>query len=211
MSRLILRTALFLLVALTLRSQVDNKVQNQTEPSAKQIVTEPDFAEVFFRLDAGKLTPLERQSLPIHSGLDDVKFTLPGNRSPVRFHADELLEFAVRSGIAPNKLDPATVYHLWPLAVSKKSRTLQTAIVHITGFFSSSSKTVDGLPIEFTLYGSSSVKLKPKPLPLGEYALGQSHGVLESDLPRAPAKSLGFAVYCFGIDGPTPAKTKRKK
>ena len=206
MSRLILRTALFLLVALTLRSQVDNKVQNQTEPSAKQIVTEPEFADVFFRLDAGKLIPLERESMAtsFHVGMfsGSTKSVISGDRSPVRFHPDEPLEFIVRTGPVTASQDPASAYHLRPLTVNKKTRELAIAESHLTGFASATSKmdaAIDELPVEFARYGSSSLKLTIKPLPPGEYALGQSYG------------GLGLAVFCFGIDGPTPTKTKRKK
>jgi hypothetical protein len=170
--------------------------QNTPAQSDRQTVAEPDFAEIFYRLDAGKLVLLERQSMAtMHSGTGfgsyNTKSILPGNRSPVRFRAGEPLEFVVRQGQVTGAQDPATAYHLRPLAVKKKTRELAIVTVHATGLFSATSKmdaAVDELPVEFARYGNSSIRLTTKPLPPGEYALGQSYG------------GLGLAVYCFGVD-----------
>jgi hypothetical protein len=179
----------------------------QTAQSDKQTVVEPEFAEVFFHLDSGKLVPLERQGMAtaMHMGMfsGSMKSVISGDRSPVRFHADETLEFVVRQGQVTNSQDPASAYHLRPLAIKQKTRELAISQTHLTGLGSATSKmdaAIDELPVEFARYGNSSLKLTTKPLPPGEYALGQSYG------------GLGLAVYCFGVDGePKPTKTKPKK
>jgi hypothetical protein len=65
---------------------------------------EPEFADVFFRLDAGNLVPLERQaSAKIHVGpfAGSVKSEIPGGRSPVRFQATQQpIEFVYAIGLS---------------------------------------------------------------------------------------------------------------
>src|ERR1035437_401216 len=93
-----------------------------TSPDSKS-VSEPEFNEVFYRLDAGTLMPLEHQNtgtthvsmgfsmkgtIEIPGGKSPVRFRagerlefeIPGGKSPVRFRAGERLEFVVRSGLS---------------------------------------------------------------------------------------------------------------
>lgn len=98
---------------------------------AQEAVPEPEFADVFFRLDAGKLDPLERQTAVIHgkaSGFivmsTKAASEFPGSKSPVRFRADQTLDFVVRSPLAASTVDPNTLYVLRRLNGKKKSREL---------------------------------------------------------------------------------------
>jgi hypothetical protein len=164
------------------------------EPVEKQSASEPDFAEVFYRLDAGKLVPLERQTAAIRgkaSGFVVMSMKsvsdFPGGKSPVRFRTGELLEFVVRSPIASSAVDPNTLYCLRKLDTKKNKRELVIMAGHASPF-GASTKTdlAQGvLPVEFSRYGNASIKLITEVLPPGEYAL--SHVYAQT-------------VFCFGVD-----------
>jgi hypothetical protein len=71
---------------------------------AQETLSEPEFADVFFRLDAGKLVSLERQTAAIQgkaSGFiimsTKAASEFPGTKSPVRFRSDQSLDFVVRT------------------------------------------------------------------------------------------------------------------
>lgn len=161
---------------------------------AQETLLEPEYADVFFRLDAGKLVPLERQTASIQgkaSGFivmsTKAASEFPGAKSPVRFHSDQLLDFVFRSALASSTVDPSTLYVLRKLNSKKKSRELVIMAGHITPI-GGSTKTdlAQGvLPVTFAHYGTSSIKMSTGPLPPGEYAV-----------------SLVYAqtVFCFGID-----------
>jgi hypothetical protein len=184
MRRVLLLPTLGLLMTLSTPAQTAN-------PDS---VSEPEFADVFYRLDAGKLMPLERQDTGtphVSVGLSMKGTTeLPGGKSPVRFHAGERLEFIVRSGLSATQ-DPATVYHLRALNIKKNKRELLILTTKATFFHGATAKTgaaLGELPLEFTRYGAVSIKVTTAPLPPGEYAVGTNAG-----LP-------GQAVFCFGVD-----------
>src|SRR3569623_1562207 len=95
-------------------------------------VAEPEFEDVFFGLNAGKLITLERQSAVIKGkagGFLVVSMKssseFPGAKSPVRFQSGQPLEFVVRSPLLSlSAQDPNTFYVLRKLNPKKKSREL---------------------------------------------------------------------------------------
>jgi len=155
---------------------------------------EPDIADIFYLLDSTKLTPLERQSATFHGSAHGFivmsmksSSEFAGDRSPVRLKGGLPLEFVVRTIIPPAVVDPGTIYCLRKLNVKKKTRELVMMSGHVQPFGASTTvKPEEGsLPVEFSTYGSSSLKMLTKQLAPGEYAVG---------------KFGGPAVFCFGID-----------
>jgi hypothetical protein len=163
--------------------------------SDSQAVSEPDFADVFFGLDAaGKLVPLERQTAAIKgkaSGFIVMSMKssseFPGEKSPVRFHAGDRLEFVVRSPLASSSVDPNTLYALRKLDRKKNKREL-VIMAGRASPLGASTKTdlAQGvMSVNFSRYGNSSIKVNAGTLPPGEYAL--SHVYAQT-------------VFCFGVD-----------
>jgi hypothetical protein len=161
---------------------------------AQETVSEPEFADVFFRLDAGNLVSLERQTASVQgkaSGFIVMSMKaaseFPGPKSPVRFHAGQPIDFVVRTFLASSTVDPNTLYVLRKLDSKKKTRELVFMAGHITpvGGSSKTNLAQGGLPVEFARYGASSFKMTTGPLQPGEYAV-----------------SLLYAqtVFCFGVD-----------
>ena len=161
---------------------------------AQQPVTEPEFSDVFVSLDAGKLIPLERQTAVMHAGgggfivaSSKAAYEFPGDKSPVRFHSGQALEFVVRTAFASSGVDPNTLYVLRKLNGKKKSREL----VFMAGRFSPFGGSVKTDPsqgavvVSFSRYGAASLKATVGALAPGEYAIG-------SNYPQA--------VFCFGVD-----------
>lgn len=155
---------------------------------------EPEFNDTFAALDAGKLMPLERQTAAIQgktsgfivvSGKAASEF--PGDKSPVRFHAGQPLDFVVRSAFAASAVDPATFYVLRRLNAKKKSRELVISSVRVSPLGASTNTNLAQgvLPVAFAKYGGSSFKVTTASLPPGEYALSLSYGQ---------------TVFCFGVD-----------
>lgn len=160
----------------------------------QKVVPEPEFNDVFVALVDGKLMPLERETATIHAGGGGfmvvgtkAAYEVPGDKSPVRFHTGQSLVFVVKTAFASTSVDPSTFYILRRLDSKKKTRE----VVFMTGRFSpigGSTKTdlSNGmLPVTFTHYGASSLKLSVDQLPPGEYAL---------------SFSTGPNVFCFGVD-----------
>jgi hypothetical protein len=157
-----------------------------------QAPAEPEFANVFYRLDAGKLIALERPNTaikakagpPIILGVvharSFIKFN--GGKSPVRVPAAAELEFVVRAA----SFDPASLYNLRLLQSNKKQRTALLSTVHASIIGASMQTALsDTIPIEFSHYGSGSLLIKVANLQPGEYAIGQMYGP---------------SVFCFGVD-----------
>lgn len=155
---------------------------------------EPDFGDVFFRLDAGKLVPLEKETAAIEGkgggfmvATAKAFWEVPGPKSPIRFEANTPLEFVVRSALVGTATDPSTMYVLRRMDSKKKARE----IVYMTGHYgpvggSSRTNLSEGvLPVTFARYGAQSFELITGPLPPGEYALSVSYGQ---------------TLYCFGVD-----------
>jgi hypothetical protein len=183
--RFVLLSAFGLLMALSARTQ--------TTSTDVTSVAEPEFADVFYRLEAGKLMPLERQNtgtthVSVGFGMKGT-IELPGGKSTVRFHSGERIEFIVRTGLTATQ-DPSSVYHLRSLSGKKDKRVL--LIMAVSGKpFSATAKSgaaLGELPLEFSRYGASSIKASSAPLPRGEYAVGTNAGM------------PGQALFCFGVD-----------
>jgi hypothetical protein len=135
--------------------------------AAQESVTEPEFADVFFQLDAGKLVPLERQTAVIQgkaSGFivmsTKASSEFPGPKSPVRLQSGQSLVFVVRSPLAATTVDPNTFFVLRRLGVKKKTRELIIMSGKVTPLGGSTkSDLAEGvLPVTFVRYGSSSIK-----------------------------------------------------
>jgi hypothetical protein len=160
----------------------------------QETIAEPEFADVFFRLDAGKLTPLERQTAVIQgkaSGFIVMSMKtaseFPGARSPVRFASGKPIDFVVRTPLSSSAVDPSTLFTLRRLGVKKKSRELVIMSGHASPLgASTSSPLAQGvLPVEFAKYGAFSLRMTTAALPPGEYAV---------------SRQFGQTVFCFGVD-----------
>lgn len=156
-----------------------------------QDLAEPEFAGVFFRLDAGKLVPLERQPVnKFHAGFGGkMSGEFPGGKASIRFRTGEPLEFIVRQGIADG--DPAGTYHLKKLTADKKKRRYTIMNVERTSLFSATAISgvgLDDVTVTFSRYGTASLKMAVPNLATGEYALGLTFG------------GQGQAMFCFGVD-----------
>jgi hypothetical protein len=155
---------------------------------------EPEMADIFYRLDGDRLISLERQAAAIHTGAHGyIVYTMksasefPGAKSPVRFKSGGHLDLIVRSAIPVSAVDPNTIYCLRKLNAKKKTRELIITSGHAQPFGVSTTTTpAEGvLPVEFSRYGSSSLKMTTGELAPGEYAVGHPYGP---------------AVFCFGVD-----------
>ena len=158
------------------------------------VAPEPEFADVFFRLDGDKLVPLERQVATMKSGAGGfivmkMKMTaeLPGAKSPIRFPSVPLT-FVVRVMPYAPIGDPDATYILRKLEQNKSSRRLIYMSGHVSPVSSSigTNMVQGGLPVEFAKYGDGSLKMTTAALPPGEYAVSKSYP--------------GQAVFCFGVD-----------
>lgn len=161
---------------------------------AQETVAEPEFADVIFRLDSGKLVPLERQTAAIQGKASGfivmsikASWEIPGTKSPVRFRSDLPLDFVVRSSLVQSAVDPSTFYFLRRLNSRKKTRELVVMNGHASpgGATVNNNPAQDALPVTFVRYGASSLKMTTGPLPPGEYALNGPYAQI---------------VFCFGID-----------
>ena len=161
---------------------------------AQEDKPEPEFADVFFRLDAGKLVPLERQTAVIQghaSGFMVMNMKtsseFPGAKSPVIFVSGQPLDFVVRSVLAKSTVDPNTMYVLRKLNNKKKSRELIIMAGHASpiGATTKSDLAEGVLPVTFARYGASTIKVTTGALPPGEYAL---------------SRAFAQTVFCFGVD-----------
>jgi hypothetical protein len=156
--------------------------------------SEPEFADVFFGLDNGKLIQLERQTAAIQSHASGfivmsmkASSEFPGAKSPVRFPSGQPLDFIVRSPFAGSTVDPNTLYVLRKLNGKKKSRELVIMAGHASPVGASTkSDLAEGvLPLTFAHYGDSSIRITTGPLPPGEYAVSRLYAQ---------------TVFCFGVD-----------
>lgn len=161
---------------------------------AQESLSEPEFADVFFRLDNGKLIQLERQTAAIQghaSGFIVMSMKtsseFPGAKSPVRFPSAQPLDFVVRSPFAASTVDPNTFYVLRRLNGKRKSRELVIMVGHASPVGASTkSNLAEGvLPLAFARYGTSSIRMTTGPLPPGEYAVSRLYAQ---------------TVFCFGVD-----------
>jgi hypothetical protein len=178
MSRTALLTALMLLAVLP--------GQGQTEKPGEQLA-EPEFNDVFYRLDAGRLVPLERQEGVLKSTTKG--FVVMSMKSEIEFQASDVpMEFVVRFPLSLAKQDPTTMYHLRKLTTQKGGREAVLRSGHASPVGASMNKaSPDGsLPLEFKRCGTSSYRLITPPLAPGEYALAYALS--------------GHTAFYFGLD-----------
>jgi len=163
---------------------------------AQTAVQEPEFADVFFRLENGQLVALERQPITMKGGargfiVMNVKVTARflGGKSTVRFKAGEPLDFIVRSPLSAGAADPAMFYILRKLDAKKDHREVTFTGGRFTPLGGSTSTNFQEgtLPVTFSKYGKASYQMSTPGLPPGEYALGLIH-------PQV--------LFAFGVDGP---------
>ncbi len=148
-------------------------------------VQEPEYLGIVSVLDSsGALRPLERQKLKHQTKLNVAGFkaslVVSGSRSPVRFPADQTLEFIVK--LDTGGYDPFEILRLYPLVPAKDNRQFLVMKTRAMGF---SARVNDAL-IAFNIarYGNESYRIVPiDPLPPGEYAIDS-----------------GTLTFCFGID-----------
>jgi hypothetical protein len=161
---------------------------------AQAVPSEPEMADIFYRLDQDKLIPLERQSAAMHTGAHGFivmsmksSSEFPGAKSPIRFKSGESLAFVVRSVVPTFAVDPNTFYCLRKLVSKKKTRELVMMSGHASPIGATTTMTpAEGmLPVEFSKYGNYSLKMVAAQLPPGEYAVGRPYGP---------------SVFCFGVD-----------
>jgi len=193
MSQKMRRTAFVLLLA-GLAGTILGWAQTPGIPVSKKVVTEPEFADVFFQLDAEKLVSLERQTTYIQGKASGfivmnmkASWEIPGTKSPVRFHSNQPLEFVVRPQLEPSAVDPNSFYFLSKLSIKKKTRELVVMVGHASpgGATINNDPAQNALPITFTRYGDSSLKITTGTLEPGEYALSRPYAQ---------------TVFCFGVD-----------
>jgi len=164
----------------------------QTAAADSTSVFEPEFAQVVFRLDAGRLLPLERQ-FPTSTRTNTSGFLVMNSRSAwefagaksnVRFSSGATLELVVRP--PSDRHDPAMMYHLRRLDSKKQTRELVLFKMRSSPFGTSMSQTGPGdLPLTFARYGWASIKITVPGLQPGEYAIQVE-----------PFQML----FCFGVD-----------
>jgi hypothetical protein len=161
---------------------------------AQEIPSEPEFVDVFFLLDAGKLVPLERQATTVQTKVHGfiamsmkTSYEIAGAKSPVRLRSDGALDFVVRSPLTRMAVDPSTQYFIWKLNSNKKARELVMMVGHASpvGATVNNNPGQGGLPLTFTRYGASSLQITAGLLAPGEYALG---------------RPFAQTVFCFGVD-----------
>lgn len=165
--------------------------------TAQPAAREPEFADVFFRLESGQLIALERQPITMKGGghgfiIVNVKLTarFPGGKSTVRFKAGEPLDFVVRSPLAAGAADPAMFYILRKLDAKKDHRELTITGGRFSPLGGSTSTNFQEgtVPVSFSRYGNGSYQVSTPGLPAGEYALGSIY-------PQV--------LFAFGVDGLT--------
>ena len=148
---------------------------------------EPEWSGAVYLLSGGKLVPLESQRPQVDTkvkalgfGGGTMAFVYQGPASSTR---STTTEFVVRLGPGEN---PAAVILLSPLQQQKGARRLLVQRVGgLAGGLKSSAPNSNGLDVNFSKYGTNSVKIVPAtPLPPGEYAFRTASGI----------------TYLFGVD-----------
>jgi hypothetical protein len=160
-------------------------------------VQEPEYIGVFFLLEpaTGNLIPLERQTPEGKIKLKAMGFgggesvlEVKGEKSPVRFRADQKLEFVVL--VSSQQTDPQGIIQFFSLESKKGKRQLVISKAGSMGMSGKSVTSERAVPFNAAKYGASSFRIVPlQNLVPGEYGLG------------APGNHDGF---CFGIDPAIP-------
>jgi hypothetical protein len=152
-------------------------------------VVEPEYNFIVFALDSanGSLIPLERKQSNMQTKVRAMGFggakgsrVFPGESSPVRFKADQKIEFIMR--LDSTDTDPSTLVVLEALTRSKGKRELQIVQVGAFGTHSGTTNGQAAKSLNFARYGEHSYRFTPaEPLSKGKYAV-MSKGSTESFL-----------------------------
>jgi hypothetical protein len=152
----------------------------------QEVLVEPEFNDVVFKLDAGKLIELERETSAIQgksAGFIVINTKavrqFSGAKSPVRLAPDQPIEFVVRTPFASPTFhtDPSSLYPLRKLDEKKKSRELLLNSGRATPVGASIKTSAQApIPVKFSRYGTSSFKITSSALPPSQ------------------------AAFCFGVD-----------
>jgi len=139
---------------------------------------EPEYNRIAFFLDGqGSLVPLERQqvntqvkvkALGLGGGKSSARFE--GAKSPVRFKADDKIQFVIRLDTQGD--DPATLINLDVLTPTKNTREIVIAKVGAMAVHAESTSGATTLNINCARYGEHSIRFVPgAKLPPGEYVI----------------------------------------
>jgi hypothetical protein len=152
-------------------------------------VVEPEYNFIVFALDStnGSLIPLERKQGNFQTKVRALGYggakgstVFPGESSPVRFKADQKIDFIMR--VESTGTDPSTVVALDALTRSKGKRELQIVQVGAFGTHSGTTNGQAAKSLNFAKYGEHSYRFTPAdPLTKGEYAVmskGSAEGFL---------------------------------
>jgi hypothetical protein len=152
-------------------------------------VVEPEYNFIVFALDStnGSLIPLERKQGNLQTKIRALGYggakgstVFSGESSPLRFKADQKIEFVVR--FDSTGTDPSTVVALEVLTKSKGKRELQIVQVGAFGTHSGTTNGQAAKSLNFAKYGEHSYRFtSAEPLNKGEYAV-MSKGSTESFL-----------------------------
>lgn len=190
-------TVAVLLILLT--APLSTRAQN-----AKK-VQEPEYTNVFFALSTtdASLLPLERQTATLGGKVKALGFgggesfvEVKGERSPIRFKADQQLSFVVR--LDSPETDPGRAVQFFSWQPKKNGRSLVISKAGGMGTSSTTGFADSAIPFDAGRYGESSAKVTPtKPLAPGEYGLGSPSG--------------NPNLFSFGIDPPDEKSESKPK
>jgi hypothetical protein len=164
------------------------KAQN----NSNAYVAEPQYVNSFYALTPnGNFIDLEYKNVVLHpkswavpgyASFKTVADFEPG-QSPIRLPASA--QFAVRG---PANVNPAMIYELRLLKVSKNHREFVLSQAHGSIVGGAVNPEEGAIPIRFDQYGTSSFRIIPEqPLAPGEYAL--------------MVRGRYSQLFCFGVDG----------
>lgn len=140
--------------------------------------TEPEYNRIAFYLDAqGSLVPLERQQVNVQMKVKALGYgggkssaIFEGAKSPVRFKADENVQFVVR--LDTHGEDPTTLINLDVLTPKKNTREIVVAKAGPMGLHGESTRGANTLIINCAKYGEHSIRFLPgAKLRPGEYVI----------------------------------------
>lgn len=176
-------------------------------------VQEPEYINVFFVLNPadGSLVPLERQtaigrfkSKALGLGGGAISIEINGEKSPIRFKADQQPSFVVR--LASQQTDPAGAVQFFLWQSKKGVRSHPITEVASMGLSAKDASAGASVSFDAARYGESSIRLAPtKPLAPGEYALGPT---MAHDALGAPQN---YNAFSFGIDPPEEKPESKQK
>ncbi len=146
-------------------------------PAQESKAVEPEYTSVFYFLRNGRLVDLERQTPQATPKGKNILFVIPGEKSAVRFNANESMEFVVR--VSENYETAVATLQFFRFESQNGQRQ---SLVKKSDFISNK----DSLGLRVEKYGNSSLMAIPTPqLEPGEYCISRT------TIPNG---------YCFGVD-----------